>query len=176
MIKKYEIEIDIDKLKEALNDSDFTFGDDQQINDEILELLQMNNDDLKVIVTMKDDMENYFNRIDRYQSAENMRKRVPGLYQTFLANYSYPTKVIVNGKVKYQKNGLGQGNSITGICVIINEFDIDEITNKFLNKAKLNDELVKLLIELNLYTTVSVASFSIKAICWYFKNNILHFC
>ena len=32
---------------------------------------------------MKDDMENYFNRIDRSESAENIGKREAGLYHAF---------------------------------------------------------------------------------------------
>ena len=145
---KYGIDVDVNLLKQILMDQEFTFGDDEYINDEIIELLSMKNCDLKVLVTMKDDMENYFNRIDRAASAENIRKRVPGLYHAFMANYSYPTKIIVNGEIKFQKNGLGQGNAITGVCVIINEFDIQQITDKMLQRAKLKNDL---LIEMNYY-------------------------
>ncbi len=45
-------------------------------------------------------MANFFNRILRKPSLKNLNNRAPDLYNIAYVNYSAPTKVIFNGKIK----------------------------------------------------------------------------
>ena len=131
--------IDFDLLNTVLNSDKYCFGDDDVINDNILNLMKIVSSDIdSIIAFMKDDMQNCFGRIARYPSLRNIRENIPGLYNLAYANYGYPTKIVIGGKILYQKDGMGQGNVITGICLLINESDIHHIMQQLLSDANID--------------------------------------
>ena len=137
------------KLLNILQNDDYSFGDDEYINNEILEILLWDNEQLDIThIIMKDDMSNCFNRIDRNMSLVNINNCVSNLYPAAYTNYAYPTKIVINNGIMYQMNGMGQGNVITCIALLLNEMDINNIMVKLINVLDIENNI---LIEKNYY-------------------------
>ncbi len=118
--------------------------DDDIIN--LYNILNVENNQLDgIYITQQSDEKNCFNRMIRNRSLENMRKNIPSLYNASYNIYSHPTKVILtnnNKDLQYQKDGGMQGNTMTVIAMIVNEWDINGVVNLAKKIIKRNTELI----------------------------------
>eukprot|EP01083_Nonionella_stella_P007334 21226_1 len=99
----------------------------KQVDEEILNLLLDPNPELDTVYAlMKDDMKNCFNRIKRAPTLRNISEICPSLYHTYYANFSQPTQIKFNNGIVNMFDGLGQGNVLSGLGLLLNNYVINE--------------------------------------------------